>query len=148
MLRKQKDCTCAMVLKALALIRLHREPEAQIILNEVEKEEPVDDATLQAMTMCFRELNAGQFPVCLNRLNNHCDNLVGKIAETYELALRKEPQNEELLSHLFMAYVRMSDYQKQQQTALKLYKIKPKNPYYFWSVMSLYLQVCTTSSLE
>ena len=58
----------------------------------------------------------------------------------YERATRKEPQNEELLSHLFMAYVRIGWYKKQQQAALQLYKVKPKNPYYFWAVMSIFLQ--------
>ena len=58
----------------------------------------------------------------------------------YENATRKDPQNEELLSHLFMSYVRMGYYKKQQQAALQLYKAKPKNPYYFWAVMSIVLQ--------
>lgn len=29
------------------------------------------------------------------------------------------------------------------QAGMALYKIVPKNPYYFWSVMSLIMQVCT-----
>lgn len=33
----------------------------------------------------------------------------------YEMALKQNPQNEELYSHLFMAYVRIGDYKKQQQ---------------------------------
>lgn len=39
-----------------------------------------------------------------------------------------------------MSYVRLGDYKKQQQTALTLYKMKPKNPYYFWAVMSTVMQ--------
>jgi len=39
-----------------------------------------------------------------------------------------------------MSYVRLGDYKKQQQTALNLYKLKPKNPYYFWAVMSTVMQ--------
>ena len=42
----------------------------------------------------------------------------------YELATKKEPQNEELFSHLFMAYVRMGYYQKQRDAATQLYKIR------------------------
>ena len=42
----------------------------------------------------------------------------------YELAAKKEPQNEELLTHLFMAYVRMGYYQKQRDAAVQLYKTK------------------------
>ena len=58
----------------------------------------------------------------------------------YEGAVKKEPQNEEFLSHLFMSYVRLGEYKKQQMVAMKLYKVAHKNPYYFWSVMSLVLQ--------
>jgi hypothetical protein len=58
----------------------------------------------------------------------------------YELATKKEPANEELLSALFMSYVRQGMYKKQQQAALQLFKAKPKNPYYFWAVMSIVLQ--------
>jgi len=55
----------------------------------------------------------------------------------YEQASKKDPTNEEFLSHLFMSYVRLEEYKKQQITAINLYKIKQKKPYYFWSVMSL-----------
>lgn len=68
-------------------------------------------------------------------------NLVDLLADAYERAALKEPKNEEILSHQFMAYVRINEYKKQQLTAMALYKIKPKNPYYFWSIMSLYMQV-------
>ena len=63
-----------------------------------------------------------------------------KISLMYEGAVKKEPQNEEFLSHLFMSYVRLGEYKKQQMVAMKLYKVAHKNPYYFWSVMSLVLQ--------
>lgn len=61
----------------------------------------------------------------------------------YENATAKDAGNEELLSQLFMSYVRVGFYKKQQQTALQLYKVKPKNPYYFWAVMSVVLQAIT-----
>lgn len=31
---------------------------------------------------------------------------------------------------------------------MALYKIVPKNPYYFWSVMSLIMQVCTVLQMS
>lgn len=46
---------CLQVLKALAMIRLGRAEEAHVILQEVQSEEPCDDATLQGMVICFRE---------------------------------------------------------------------------------------------
>ena len=63
--------------------------------------------------------------------------VVEKIPEIYEAAVKKKPKNDELLSHLFMAYVRTEDYKKQQQTALALHKVIPSNPYYSWAVMSI-----------
>lgn len=60
----------------------------------------------------------------------------------YENAVKSEPANEELHSHLFMSYVRVGDYRSQQRAAMALYKFAPKNPYYFWAVMSIVLQVC------
>lgn len=39
-----------------------------------------------------------------------------------------------------MSHVRVNDFQSQQTVALQLYKLKPKNPYYFWAVMSVVLK--------
>ncbi len=61
----------------------------------------------------------------------------------YEKAVKLEPSSEEFLSQLFIAYVRMSEYKKQQTTAMSLYKTKPSPPYYFWAVMSIVLQAKT-----
>lgn len=74
------------------------------------------------------------------------DFLAELTCQAYEAALKKDPTNEEFLSHLFMGYVRIGDYRKQQQTAMALYKVKPKNPYYFWAVMSILMQVNTPFS--
>lgn len=63
------------------------------------------------------------------------------ICSIYEKAAKIDPNNEDIMSHLFMAHVRVGNYKKQQQTALQLYKIKPKNPYYFWAIMSIVMQV-------
>ena len=67
--------------------------------------------------------------------------IVQKIPEIYEAAVKRKPKNDELLSHLFMSYVRTEDYKKQQQTALALHKVVPSNPYYSWAVMSIVMQV-------
>lgn len=66
--------------------------------------------------------------------------LVDKICTIYSNAAKRQPGNEELLTQLFMAHVRVNDYKSQQTVALQLYKAKPKNPYYFWAVMSVVLQ--------
>lgn len=127
-LKKQKDFSCAKVLKSLALLRLNRTSDATSLLDEVRSTNPTEDATLQAITTFYRDTNQPEM-----------------VADMYEKAVAKDPSNEELLSHLFMSYVRLGNYKKQQQVALNLYKLKPKNPYYFWSVVSLYLQAINTS---
>ena len=83
----------------------------------------MDEGALQAMTIAWRELQKPD-----------------KICVMYEGAVKKEPLNEDFLSHLFMSYVRMGEHKKQQMVAMNLYKAAHKNPYYFWSVMSLVLQ--------
>ena len=95
-LKKQPGFQCCKILKSLALLRLGRENEAQPILDSVLSEGPTDDGTLQAMTIAFRELQQPE-----------------KICVMYENATNRE-QSEELLSHLFMSYVRMGYYKKQQ----------------------------------
>lgn len=63
-----------------------------------------------------------------------------KICKLYEAAVKLDPTNEELHTHLFMSYVHVFDFKSQQQSAMALYKLKPKNPYYCWAVMSIILQ--------
>ena len=67
--------------------------------------------------------------------------LVDKIVEIYNYAVKKSPNNEELLAHLFISHVRLEDFKAQQSVALQMYKAQPKNAYYFWAVMSVVLQV-------
>ena len=71
--------------------------------------------------------------------------IVKRITELYADAAKHYPKNQEILTHLFMAYVRVGDYQRQQQTAAALHKTFPESgPYYCWRVMSVLMQVCTT----
>lgn len=55
-LKKTPGLKTATALKALALIRLGREKESQVFIEDLEKSEPDDDSTLQVMTYCYREL--------------------------------------------------------------------------------------------
>ncbi|XP_044739206.1 phagocyte signaling-impaired protein [Chrysoperla carnea] len=128
-LRKTANLQCARALKALALLRLGKESECTAILDVLAAEKPSDDPTLQAMTICYRELNQ-----------------YSRVCDLYETAVRQDPTNEELHTHLFMSYVRVLDYKQQQQAAMTLYKLKPKNPYYFWAIMSVVLQATRNPS--
>ncbi|MGH0151605.1 UNVERIFIED_CONTAM: hypothetical protein FKN15_020767 [Acipenser sinensis] len=123
LLKKHKDLYCAKVLKAIGLQRTGKQDEAFTLAQEVTALEPTDDNSLQALTILYREM--------------HRPELVTKL---YEVAVKKVPSSEEYHSHLFMAYARVGEYKKMQQAGMALYKIVPKNPYYFWSVMSLVMQ--------
>ena len=63
------------------------------------------------------------------------------IISMFEGAIKAKPNSEDVLSHLFMSYVRTSDYKKQKDIALQLYKIKEHTPFYLWAVMSIVMQV-------
>jgi N-terminal acetyltransferase B complex non-catalytic subunit len=105
--------------------------ESEQIAEDVKKSEPSDDPTLQAMTLYYRETNQPEH-----------------VCGIYEAAVKMYPKNDELLSHLFMSYVRVHNYRKQQQTALALHKVVPNNPYYFWGVMSIFMQGYTNPVME
>lgn len=143
MLRKTSDLQCGKGLKALALLRLGKENDALALLDSLANEKPCDDATLQAMTLCYRELQQCKRLLFLFiGVSNNClcFVLVDKICQLYKTAVELDPTNEELHTHLFMSYVRVFDFKAQQQSAMALYKMKPKNPYYCWAVMSIILQ--------
>ncbi|XP_020616340.1 N-alpha-acetyltransferase 25, NatB auxiliary subunit-like isoform X1 [Orbicella faveolata] len=127
-LKKQKDLHCAKALKGLALLRSGKTADSETLMEEIRGAQPADDPTLQAMTICYREMQKPEMIPCV-----------------YEMALKQNPNNEELYSHLFMAYVRIGNYKKQQQAAMNLYKLFSKNPYYFWAVMSIVMQALVAS---
>eukprot|EP00794_Sanderia_malayensis_P013847 gene13847-15295_t len=128
-LKKQKDLHCAKALKALALLRLNRVSECEEQLEELKQVNYWDDSILQCMTMTYKEMQKPD-----------------EIATMYELAVSQHPKNEEFLSHLFMSYVRISNNAKQQKAAMSLYKAFPnKNPYYFWAVMSIFMQALSSA---
>ncbi|XP_014088725.1 phagocyte signaling-impaired protein isoform X1 [Bactrocera oleae] len=123
LLKKHPNMWCARALKALALLRLGRYEESQIVLKTVSNEKPVDDPTLQVLSFCYKELEQ-----------------LDKIVYLYNNAVKQSPGNEELLAHLFISHVRLEDFKSQQSVALQLYKAQPKTAYYFWAVMSVVLQ--------
>lgn len=54
-LKKSPSLQSARALKALALLRLGKGPEAFAVLDVLAEEKPSDDTTLQAMTISYRE---------------------------------------------------------------------------------------------
>lgn len=72
--------------------------------------------------------------------NNFHQFSVGKICVIYENAVEKDGTSEELLTQLFMSYTRVNEFASQQRVAMQLFKLKQKNPYYCWAVMSCLLK--------
>lgn len=54
-LKKTPKLQNGRALKALSLIRLGREKESQVIIDELENENVADEATLQVMTYFYKE---------------------------------------------------------------------------------------------
>ena len=55
-LKKQPNFDCCKALMSVALVRMGREDEANEVLDQVLANSPTEDATLQAMSIAFREL--------------------------------------------------------------------------------------------
>eukprot|EP00249_Psilotum_nudum_P015279 c25240_g1_i1 orf=38-2890(+) len=60
----------------------------------------------------------------------------------YEHACGKNPNNLELMLGLFNCYIRQYAYLKQQQTAMKMYKLVGEERFLLWAICSIQLQVC------
>lgn len=60
-LKKSPTLQAARALKALALFRLGKGPEAFVVLDALADEKPNDDTTLQAMTISYRESQQCKF---------------------------------------------------------------------------------------
>ncbi|CAH1985847.1 unnamed protein product [Acanthoscelides obtectus] len=60
-LKKTPNLHCAKALKALTLNRMGKEYDSQDILEALVKENPTDDATLQAITLCYREMQECEY---------------------------------------------------------------------------------------
>ncbi|XP_057955764.1 N-terminal acetyltransferase B complex auxiliary subunit NAA25 isoform X2 [Malania oleifera] len=84
----------------------------------------VDDLTLSTLQIVFQRLD---------RLD--------LATSCYEHACGKFPNNLELMMGLFNCYVREYSFVKQQQTAIKMYKIVGEERFLLWAVCSIQLQV-------
>ncbi|KAI7982573.1 N-terminal acetyltransferase B complex auxiliary subunit NAA25 [Camellia lanceoleosa] len=78
--------------------------------------------------------------VCLN-LNNCFMSAVDMATSCYEYACGKFPNNMELMMGLFNCYVCEYSFVKQQQIAIKMYKIVGEERFLLWAVCSIQLQV-------
>ncbi|KAK2982752.1 hypothetical protein RJ640_025168, partial [Escallonia rubra] len=117
-------------LKALILERMGKSEEAlSVSINAKEllyanDSILIDDLTLSTLQIVFQRLD-------------HLD----MATSCYEYACGKFPNNVELMMGLFNCYVREYSFVKQQQIAIKMYKIVGEERFLLWAVCSIQLQV-------
>ncbi|KAG8371530.1 hypothetical protein BUALT_Bualt13G0097500 [Buddleja alternifolia] len=138
LLSKNPHSPYALALKALILERMGKNEEALgVCLNAKEilcNNDPnifVDDLTLSTLQIVFQRLD-------------HLD----MATSCYEYACAKYPNNLELMMGLFNCYVREYSFVKQQQIAIKMYKIAGEERFLLWAVCSIQLQVCCANGGE
>lgn len=132
LLSKYPNFPYALALKALILERMGKLEEAlPICLTAKEQLQSndsvyIDDLTLSTLQIVFHRLDQ-------LKLATSC----------YEYACAKDKlsNNLELLTGLFNCYVNEYSFFKQQQTAMKLYKIMNEERFVMWAVCSIQLQV-------
>ncbi|ESN90149.1 hypothetical protein HELRODRAFT_194659 [Helobdella robusta] len=114
--------SCVKALKGVSLVNLGRRIEAEALMFELKQTQPVDENTLTAMQSCYKDLND-----------------LHSIVEIFKNAVDKTPNPSlDMLTQLFMAYVRVDDFQNQKQVALKMHKLTSATQYLLWVVISNY----------
>ncbi|XP_073144284.1 N-terminal acetyltransferase B complex auxiliary subunit NAA25 isoform X1 [Henckelia pumila] len=138
LLSKYPNSPYALALKALILERMGKNEEAlsvclnaKEILLKSDSSNVIDDLTLSTLQIVFQRLD-------------HLD----MATSCYEFACSKYPNNLELMMGLFNCYVREYSFVKQQQIAIKMYKIAGEERFLMWAVCSIQLQVCCSDGGE
>ncbi|KAL6003064.1 N-alpha-acetyltransferase 25, NatB auxiliary subunit [Asimina triloba] len=130
LLAKFPNSPYALALKGLILERMGKPDEAlSVCLNAKELLYSddliqIDDLTLTTLQIVFHRLD---------RLD--------LATSCYEYACGKFPNNLDLIMGLFNCYVREYSFVKQQQTAIKMYKVVGEERFLLWAVCSIQLQV-------
>ncbi|KAD4584271.1 hypothetical protein E3N88_21872 [Mikania micrantha] len=130
LLSKYPNSSYALALKALILERMGKMDESlAVCINAKDlmyKNDSflIDDLTLSTLQIVFQRLD-------------HLD----MATSCYEYACGKFPNNLELMTGLFNCYVREYSFVKQQQIAIKMYKVAGEERFLLWAVCSIQLQV-------
>ncbi|XP_071917307.1 N-terminal acetyltransferase B complex auxiliary subunit NAA25 isoform X3 [Coffea arabica] len=130
LLSKYPNSPYALALKALILERMGKAEEAlSVCLNAKDQlytndSVLIDDLTLSTLQIVFQRLD-------------HLD----MATSCYEYACGKFPNSLELMMGLFNCYVREYSFVKQQQIAIKMYKVVGEERFLLWAVCSIQLQV-------
>ncbi|KAF5189246.1 N-alpha-acetyltransferase 25, NatB auxiliary subunit [Thalictrum thalictroides] len=137
LLSKYPKSPYAIALKGLILERMGKPDEALSVCIDAKERlysndvVIVDDLTLSTLQIVFARLD---------RLD--------LATSCYEYACGKFPNNVELMMGLFNCYVREYSFVKQQQTAIKMYKVVGEERFLLWAVCSIQLQVLSGTGGE
>ncbi|XP_031485379.1 N-terminal acetyltransferase B complex auxiliary subunit NAA25 [Nymphaea colorata] len=130
LLTKYPNSPYALALKALIVERMGKTDEALSLCRNAKdllyKDESahIDDLTLSTLQIVLQRLDQ-----------------LDLATSCYEYACQKYANNLELLMGLFKCHVREHSYVKQQQTAMKMYKLVGEERFLLWVVCSIQLQV-------
>ncbi|KAI3819684.1 hypothetical protein L1987_13531 [Smallanthus sonchifolius] len=130
LLSKYPNSSYALALKALILERMGKMEESlSVCINAKDllyKNDSflIDDLTLSTLQIVFQRLD-------------HLE----MATSCYEYACGKFPNNLELMMGLFNCYVREYSFVKQQQIAIRMYKVAGEERFLLWAVCSIQLQV-------
>ncbi|KAG9132857.1 hypothetical protein Leryth_014790 [Lithospermum erythrorhizon] len=130
LLTKHPNSPYALALKALVLERMGKATEALSVCLIAKESLHSNDALL------IDELTLSTLQIVFQRLD-HLD----MATSCYEYACGKFPNNLELMMGLFNCYVREYSFVKQQQIAIKMYKLAGEERFLLWAVCSIQLQV-------
>ncbi|CAN6469786.1 unnamed protein product [Victoria cruziana] len=130
LLAKYPNFPYALALKALIVERMGKMDEALSLCRNAkdllyrDESAQIDDLTLSTLQIVLQRLDQ-----------------LGLATSCYEYACQKYSNNLELLMGLFNCHVREHSYVKQQQTAMKMYKLAGEERFLLWVVCSIQLQV-------
>ncbi|KAG7606541.1 Tetratricopeptide-like helical domain superfamily [Arabidopsis thaliana x Arabidopsis arenosa] len=137
LLSKYPKSPYALALKALIHERMGKTDEALSVCLDAKELLYKDDLAL------MDDLTLSTLQIVLQRLD-HLD----LATSCYAHACGKYPNNLELMMGLFNCYVREYSFVKQQQTAIKMYKLAGEERFLLWAVCSIQLQVLCDKSGE
>ncbi|KFK27373.1 hypothetical protein AALP_AA8G374400 [Arabis alpina] len=137
LLSKYPKSPYALALKALIHERMGKTNEALTVCLDAKELLYKDDSSL------MDDLTLSTLQIVLQRLD-HLD----LATSCYAHACGKFPNNLELMMGLFNCYVREYSFVKQQQTAIKMYKLAGEERFLLWAVCSIQLQVLCDKSGE
>lgn len=136
LLTSQPDLYLASALKCIALIRLDRKEEANTVIDGLIKSQAAIKNVPVLTPLCM----------ALTQLDRMSDEV-----KVLEIASKASPNSVDIGSKALTAMIKAKEWQKAQQTSLRLHKLvtsKDKsNTDYFWSSMQAYSLVASDPSL-